>query len=197
MGAIAASGGYYISSLADKIVAQPTTITGSIGVYTGKVDMSEFYRKLGYNKVTNKRGKYSDIFSESRPATNDEKRLIHELISDHYRGFLARVSQGRKMSPEDINKIARGRVWSGTDAKKVGLVDELGGLLKAIKIAKELAGIKKEENERIILYPRRKGFWDIIFGNPGKETIKAGEDNLLSRLLPEEATQMKESNRHE
>lgn len=186
MGNVAASGGYYISCLADKILAQPTTITGSIGVYAGKFDMSGLYSKIGINKQILKRGKYADVFTETRPATKDEMTLVYNYINDFYQGFLAHVAKGRGKSPSDIDKIGRGRVWSGADALTVGLVDELGGINTAVETAKKLAKIKPEQQVRLILYPKRKSFFEIIFGGEGEETVKISEDAFYARILPEE-----------
>jgi protease-4 len=186
MGNVAASGGYYISCLADKILAQPTTITGSIGIFAGKFDMSGFYSKIGINKQILKRGKYADIFTETRPVTKDEMTLVYNYINDFYQGFLAHVAEGRGKSPSDIDKIGRGRVWSGSDALKVGLVDELGGINTAVETAKKLAKIKPEQQVRLILYPKRKSFFEILFGGEGDETVKISEDAFYARILPEE-----------
>jgi protease-4 len=186
MGNVAASGGYYISCLADKILAQPTTITGSIGIFAGKFDMSGFYSKIGINKQILKRGKYADIFTETRPATKDEMTLVYNLINEFYQGFLAHVAEGRGKSSSDIDKIGRGRVWSGADALKVGLVDELGGINAAVETAKKLAKIKPEQQVRLILYPKRKSFFEILFGGEGDETVRISEDTFYARILPEE-----------
>jgi protease-4 len=186
MGNVAASGGYYISCLADKIVAQPTTITGSIGIFAGKFDMSGFYSKIGIKKDILKRGKYSDIFTETRPATKDEITLVYNVINDFYQGFLAHVAKGRSKTTDEIDKIGRGRVWSGADAKKVGLVDELGGFNTAVDIAKKMAHIEPEEKISIILFPKRKSFFQILFGGKGDETVKYSSDMVYARLLPNE-----------
>lgn len=186
MANVAASGGYYISCRADKIIAQPTTITGSIGIFAGKFDMSGLYSKIGIKKDILKRGKYSDIFTETRPATKDEMTLVYNLINDFYQGFIDHVAKGRNKSKEDIDKIGRGRVWSGADAKKVGLVDELGGFNKALETAKNLAKIKPDEQTSIILFPKRKSAFQILFGGKGDETVKSSMNMTYMRLLPDE-----------
>jgi protease-4 len=186
MGNVAASGGYYISCLADKIVAQPNTITGSIGIFAGKFDMSGFYSKIGINKQILKRGKYADIFTETRPSTKEEMTLVYNYINEFYQGFLAHVAEGRGKKPSDIDKIGRGRVWSGTDALKVGLVDELGGIDVAVETAKKLAKIKPERQVRLILYPKRKSFFEILFGGEGDETVRISEDVFYAGILPRE-----------
>jgi len=186
MGNVAASGGYYIACQADKIVAQPTTITGSIGIFAGKFDMSGFYKMIGVNKQILKRGKYADVYTETRAADKEEMQFAYEIIKDFYQVFLKRVADGRGMTPESVNEIGRGHVWSGKDARGIGLVDELGGLNKAIETAKEMAGIEAELEIRIKLYPPRKSFWDIILGKKGKETIKHSEISFVAQLFPEE-----------
>lgn len=186
MGNVAASGGYYISCLADKIVAQPTTLTGSIGIFAGKFDLSGFYSKIGLNKQTLKRGKYADIYTDTRPATKDEMKLVYDAIADFYQGFIAHVAKGRGKTTEEIDKIGRGRVWSGIDAQKIGLVDELGGINKAVEIAKKMAKIKPEQQTRLILFPARKSLFDILFSGKGDETVKMTVNDTYMELLPKE-----------
>jgi protease-4 len=190
MGNVAASGGYYIACQADRIVAQPTTVTGSIGIFAGKFDLSGFYQMIGLNKQIIKRGKYADLYTETRPAKEEEMNFAYNIIQDFYRVFLKRVSEGRGKTAEEINEIGRGHVWSGKDARKIGLVDELGGINRSIEVAKELAGIEPEEEIRIKLYPDRKGFWDIIFSRKGKDTVKGSEISLLAELFPEELQEL-------
>jgi protease-4 len=187
MGNVAASGGYYISCQADKIVAQPTTITGSIGIFAGKFDMSGFYSMIGINRETIKRGEYADLFNEARPATEDEMQFLHSVIKDFYDTFLQRVADGRGKTPEEVNKIGRGRIWSGVDAKKNGLVDELGGMDRAIEIARELAGIK-DEHIHLKLFPARKNLFEVLLGQAGKNTIKSGWASIpYLKFIPVEA----------
>lgn len=186
MGNVAASGGYYISCLADKIVAQPNTITGSIGIFAGKFDMSGFYTKIGLHKQVLKRGKYADIYTETRPATKEEMQLVYDFINEFYQGFVAHVAEGRGKKPAEIDKIGRGRVWSGSDALKIGLVDELGGINEAVETAKKLAKIKPEEQVRLILYPKRKSLFEVLFGGSGDETVKISGDAIYAKILPAE-----------
>lgn len=187
MGNVAASGGYYIACQADKIVAQPTTLTGSIGIFAGKFDMSGFYKMIGVNRETIKRGKYADFFSDARPATEDEMRFLHGLIKDFYDTFIQRVADGRGKTTEEVNKIGRGRIWSGVDAKNNGLVDELGGMDRAIEIAGELAGIK-DEQVHLKLFPARKNLIEVLLGQAGKNTIKSGWASIpYLKFIPEEA----------
>ncbi len=142
MGDVAASGGYYISAPATKIYAEPTTITGSIGVFGIIPNMQGFFNnKLGITFDGTKTHQYADMMTTSRPLTEQEKRIIQGYVDEFYEGFVARVSEGRKLTPEQVDHIGGGRVWTGVDAKARGLVDELGGLEDAVKAAAELAGL--------------------------------------------------------
>ena len=161
MGDVAASGGYYIASPATRIFAEPTTITGSIGVfgmipYLGKM----FENKLGMTFDRVQTNKYA-INSTNKKMTEEERAMIQEEVDEIYDLFLSRVSEGRKMPKDKVNFIARGRVWTGTDALKIGLVDELGGLKDAIAYAAKEAGIK---DTKVLYYPQRKmdKFLDLI-----------------------------------
>ena len=140
MGDVAASGGYYISCAASKIYAEPTTITGSIGVFGMIPNMKGFFNnKLGITFDGVKTNTYADLMTVSRPLTEDEKRIIQHWVDDFYDGFVARVAEGRKLSAAQVDSIGQGRVWTGIDAKARGLVDELGGLEDAIAAAAEMA----------------------------------------------------------
>ncbi|HIF14895.1 MAG TPA: signal peptide peptidase SppA, partial [Bacteroidetes bacterium] len=154
MGNLAASGGYYISCLADTIVAQPNTITGSIGVFGLIPNMQELFEgKLGFSFDLVKTGKYGDLGSMTRKVTDSESSIIQKSVNDIYDLFLTRVSEGRKMDKDMVHEIAQGRVWTGIQAKEIGLVDVIGGLEKAIEIA--AAKIDLEEYS-ITEYPQRK-----------------------------------------
>jgi protease-4 len=164
MSDVAGSGGYWISMAAHKIVAQPQTLTGSIGVLSGKFDFSDLYAKLG---VTSERlvfGKEADVYSTFRPFSPEEKTALKEEIGSIYGQFLEKAAQGRGMTRADVDKVGRGRVWTGMQAKERGLVDELGGLSKAIELAKGLAGLGRDEEPRLVVWPKKKGFWSSIFG---------------------------------
>ncbi len=164
MSDVAGSGGYWISMAAHKIVAQPQTLTGSIGVLSGKFDLSGLYAKLG---VTSERlvfGKEADVYSTFRPFSPEEKKALKEEIGSIYGQFLEKAAQGRGMTRADVDKVGRGRVWTGMQAKERGLVDELGGLSKAIELAKGLAGLRRDEEPQLVVWPKKKGFWSSIFG---------------------------------
>ena len=160
MGDVAASGGYYISAPATKIYAEPTTITGSIGVFGIIPNMQGFFNnKLGITFDGTKTHQYADMMTTSRPLTEQEKRVIQGYVDEFYEGFVARVSEGRKLTPEQVDHIGGGRVWTGVDAKARGLVDELGGLEDAVKAAAELAGLA---NYTEVELPKQKDLFQQI-----------------------------------
>lgn len=154
MGSVAASGGYYIAAPADVIVAEPNTITGSIGVFGLMINAKELLNnKLGINVETVKFGEYADLGSIDRPLTTAERAIIQRGVDRIYDDFITKVAEGRKLKKEQVDSIAQGRVWAAIDAKKIGLVDEFGGLDKALEIAKTKAKIT---DYRIINFPEMK-----------------------------------------
>ncbi|HET9570208.1 MAG TPA: signal peptide peptidase SppA [Bacteroidales bacterium] len=155
MGDYAASGGYYISCNANKIVATPNTITGSIGIFGMYFVMDELSRKIGLSYDVVKTNDLSDLGNATRPMTVTEKMKIQSYVNRGYDLFVKRCAEGRKMKDEDIRKIAEGRIWTGTQAKEIGLVDEIGDLNKAIQIAAKLG---KVTNYRMVYYPEKKEF---------------------------------------
>ncbi len=166
MGDFAASGGYYIACAADSIVANPTTLTGSIGVFGMIPNLQRFYeKKLGITMDTVKTNKYADI-GINRPLTSFEKNKIQKNIEHVYNTFITRVADGRKLSKTAVDAIGQGRVWSGYDAKHIGLVDTYGGIEKAISIAVELANITEY---RIISLPKKKDPFTELAMTLGKE----------------------------
>ncbi len=153
MGDYAASGGYYIACAADSIVANPTTLTGSIGVFGMIPNLQNFYKnKLGITIDTANTNKYADM-GINRPLTNYEKRKIQKSIANVYETFITHVSEGRNISKSSVDEIGQGRIWTGYDAKKIGLIDTYGGIEKAIDIASTLANI---DDYRIISLPKKK-----------------------------------------
>jgi protease-4 len=141
MGDVAASGGYYISMAADEIVAQPGTITGSIGVLSGKPVTSSLLERVGITTDSVTVGAHADMFSTTRPFSEEEWAKINSWLDRIYADFTGKVAIGRNMTPEQVHEIARGRVWTGADAKAIGLVDHLGGLDDAIALARRKAGL--------------------------------------------------------
>ncbi len=161
MGAVAASGGYYIACASDRIVANPGTITGSIGVIAQFINFEELLSKLGLKGYVIKSGRYKDVGSPFRSMSEDERKLVQEVIDDIHSQFVTAVSESRKIELEKVIEIADGRFFSGRRAKEIGLIDELGDLNDAIKIASSLAGIK---GEPYIIYPSRKfSILDLFF----------------------------------
>ncbi len=152
MGDVAASGGYYISMAADVIVAQPGTITGSIGVIAGKPVLGEAIGRAGVSSDRISHGAHAAMFSQLRPFSADEWTLIDDWLDHIYADFTSKVAAGRGMTAEQVNEVARGRIWSGADALGNGLVDELGGLDRAVAIARRRAGLGKDAPLRV--FPR-------------------------------------------
>jgi len=185
MSDVAGSGGYYIAMGADAIVAQPSTITGSIGVVSGKFVIKGLLDFIDYRQETMMRGTNSDIFSGYTPFTPQQEALIQDQMAGFYKVFVTKAAQGRRKSYEDIDKVGQGRIWSGEDALKIGLVDRLGGMDTAIALAKEKAKLGKDEPVRIKLYPRPKGLFESF--------LQSGPDELgaarVKAMLPPELLQ--------
>jgi protease-4 len=146
MGGYAASGGYYVAALADRIVARPTTLTGSIGVWGGKFTLGDLYDKLGINRASLQHGALAGITSDVTPFSEEERAWIRRDMGETYALFKSLVAEGREMTEERVEEIARGRVWTGTQAHEIGLVDELGNFDTALALAKELAGLKIDQD---------------------------------------------------
>jgi protease-4 len=142
MGGMAASGGYYISTQANKIVALPTTQTGSIGVISAAINIKELLEKLGIQIEIFKGGKYKDMYWGFRELTPEEVEIMQQMVDEYYEQFIGVVAEGRGLSKEDVRNLATGQLYSGTKAKELGLVDELGDLDTAIDLAAELVGIE-------------------------------------------------------
>ncbi|MBN1426308.1 signal peptide peptidase SppA [Candidatus Fermentibacteria bacterium] len=157
MGDVAASGGYYVAMPASRIVAEATTITGSIGVYAGKVVAQELYEKAGYHVEVLTRGMHADLFSETRPFTDDERVALQDMLWDFYwNAFITKAAQGRGMSPEQVDIVGRGRVWSGLRAHSVGLVDTLGGIWEAQMEMATLLGLPADADMALVPVPKPK-----------------------------------------
>jgi protease-4 len=142
MGGTAASGGYYISTKANKIVALNTTMTGSIGVISQVINVEGLLEKLGIQIQTFKGGKYKDMYSGFRELTPEEEEIMEGMIDEYYEHFIDVVAEGRGLSEEEVRNLATGQIYTGTEAKELGLVDKLGDLNTAIDLAAELAGIE-------------------------------------------------------
>ena len=158
MGDVAGSGGYYIAAPAEVIVAEPGTITGSIGVISGKYSLKGFYDKIGLHKEIIKRGKHADFYTDYGDYSEEERETIRAQIQEIYDDFIGKVAEGRGMTKEAVDQIGRGRIWTGKQAKEIGLVDELGGLNLALSIARKKAGLARKEVQLIRL--PRQGVWE-------------------------------------
>ena len=190
-GFLAASGGYWLSMYADSIVAAPNTISGSIGVIGGWIYNAGLKEKLGVSTDFVKKGEHADLgfgmpipfvgFLPDRNLDEDEKVIMEDSLKTIYKEFVEKVAKGRKKKYDEIESIAQGRIWSGSDAKQNGLVDELGGLEKAIQIAKEKADIPKEQKVKIIELPK-KGLIDPNMYMPKLFGIKYKEDKIFEHL---------------
>jgi protease-4 len=167
----AASGGYYIAAPADWIVAQPNTLTGSIGVFGGKITFAGTYEKLGLTDHVWERGAEADLFSTTESFTDGGRVAYQGFIDDFYQTFLQRVAEGRGMEVSAVHEVAQGRVWSGRQALERGLVDELGGLPEAIAKAAELGGVAG--TPRLVEYPKQKTFFELV-----QEDLEGGNTRI-------------------
>ena len=178
MGDVAASGGYFISVTGDPIIAYPNTLTGSIGVIFARFNLHGLYDKIGVNKQLLTRGRYADIDSEYAPLSNEARQKIAGQIDGFYKGFVSRVAEGRKKSFDQIEPISQGRVWLGVQAKQNGLVDELGGLDRAVELIRKRANIAATDRITLVPYPGKRSVLDFLLSrsddNAALET-KVGE----------------------
>ena len=156
MSDVAASGGYWIAAPANKIIADPNTETGSIGVLTGKLNLSGLYNLLGVSTDYVATSDNATMFSDQQNFTPEQEANIKKSLDDTYAQFTRGVATARGMTVEAVDKIGKGRVWTGAQAKDLGLVDELGGFDRAIEVAKELAHIPSQQSVRIERFPREK-----------------------------------------
>ena len=187
MGSVAASGGYYIACASDLIVANPGTITGSIGVIMEFTNVEELLKKIGVKGVVIKSGEYKDIGSPFREMTVDEKKIMQDVIDNVNKQFIQAVAEGRKLDRNKVAGIADGRIFTGEQAQQLGLIDRIGNLQDAIDITARMVGI---EGKPTILYPRQKfSLWDLLMQEIAtaiqKLLIEEGfELNLNYRLSP-------------
>ncbi|NNE99200.1 MAG: signal peptide peptidase SppA [Pyrinomonadaceae bacterium] len=192
MADMAASGGYYIACNANKIVAEPSTLTGSIGVFMGKPVMSGFYDWIGQTNEYVLRGKNAGIFREDKKWSEEERAKMQDQADKiYYTDFVPKVAKGRNMDSEKVNSLGQGRVWTGKQAKENGLIDEIGGLEKAISIAKELAEIPAENEVKRIALPKPPSLFGRFFGSDEDSTFSQAQERkaqeLLIKSLPEDA----------
>jgi protease-4 len=190
MGSVAASGGYWITTAADRVFAEPNTITGSIGVLGLIPNIQQIANNNGVTFDNVKTGQYADLFSIARPKTPAEIGLVQAMVDDDYQKFIQRVSAARKLSPDRVNEIAQGRVWSGADAIKIGLVDEIGGLDSALAYAKNKAGLPADA--KVVEFPAPRELAEQLaaaFNNEQKPV------SLLPRLRANAAPLVREAGR--
>lgn len=182
MGDYAASGAYYMSSAAQYIIAEPTTLTGSIGIFGMIPDVSGLMKdKLGIKFDGVKTNAHSDFFSTSRPFNADERAMLQSYVDRGYDLFVSRVAQGRKLSKARVNEIAQGRVWTGEDALKIKLVDKLGNLDDAVAVAAKRAGLKKYSTAH---YPVEKDWWEKILDSKVEGYADAQLRNYIGEFYP-------------
>jgi protease-4 len=181
MGDVAASGGYYIAAPAHVIVAQPGTLTGSIGVVTGKFVMQGAMDKLGIGTDSVVDGPSAGIYSPFRPFSVSERGRIEDQMQTIYDLFVSRVAEGREQTTSAIDAVAQGRVWTGRQARERGLLDELGGLDRAIAIARQRAKLDPNRSVDIVVYPPKRSVYELLSSPLGHTTGSARIDMLLER----------------
>jgi protease-4 len=185
MSDVAASGGYYIASKASGIVAEPATITGSIGVVGGKFVLRRFQEDLlGITHDTLKRGANADFFSTLDHFSPQQAELYERLMLRIYEAFVGHVADGREMTREAVDTVAQGRIWTGRQALEHGLVDQLGGLDTALDLARQKAGLKPEEATAIDFYPRPPSLMEFLSRNLEPFLGRPSAESLLLRSLP-------------
>jgi len=184
MGSVAASGGYYIACASDLIIANPGTITGSIGVLMEFTNIEELFKKIGIKGVVLKSGEHKDIGSPFREMTPEEKKIIQGVIDNVHQQFILAVAKGRKLDQAKVAEIADGRILTGEQAKQLGLVDQIGNLQDAIDIVAKMVGIEGKPN---VLYPKKRfSLWEILVKETAStilETLSEKGFELNYRLL--------------
>ncbi len=183
MSDLAASGGYYIAMPAQVIVAQPSTLTGSIGIFGGKIVTGGIYEKLGAHIESTSIGKHAEINSPARPYNASELKKLDEQLHSFYDQFIGKVAVSRHTTPEKIDGVAQGRVWTGQQAKEQGLVDALGGLDAAVAIAKQRAKLAADAEVELVVFPPRKSFYEILSNELGGSADRLAVDTWLSANL--------------
>lgn len=189
MSDVAASGGYWIATAATRVLAEPGTYTGSIGVVSSRINLEGAYAKLGIGNAVVKRGRNADLFIDSRPLSEEQRALLQASNEETYRLFIGKVAAAREMSPERVEELAAGRVWTGRQALEVGLIDALGGLQAALREARQYAAIGPDQPITLRVYPETPGLFDFAFDLFG--SARAGDLAALAgreqRVLPTEA----------
>jgi protease-4 len=182
MSDVAASGGYYVAMTGDPIIAYPDTYTGSIGIIYGKLNLRGLYEKLGITKDVLTRGRNADIDSDYHPLTDRGKQKLRETLDEFYVGFVSKAAEARRRKYNELEPLAQGRVWLGEQAKNNGLIDELGGIDKAIELVKKRAKIGADEKVRLVPYPGKRTIFDQLFRSPGDSAVEAKIRGLMQGL---------------
>jgi protease-4 len=193
MGDVAASGGYFIASAAETIIAEDATITGSIGVIAGKIVLEDAWAKLGVRWNSLKTGDTAAMGSPNRGFSPTERTRLEAVVDSAYSDFTAKVGEARKLSAEAVDKVARGRVFSGRQAKRLGLVDDTGGLIKAFAYAKRAAGIPADQIPAVVSFPRQKSLSESL-----RDLLGGEAENPLAQIiapLPEPLSTLRGWNR--
>ena len=185
MGNVAASGGYIVALAADRVIAQPGTITGSIGVLAFKMLTRNFWNnKLGVTYDTVQTGANATMWSNLHDYTPEQWAKFNAWLDRIYQEFTDKVAAGRKLPKERVLEIAKGRVWSGEDAKRLGLVDELGSFQRAVEVAKEMSGIPREDPVKLMRYPRPKSIFEMFSGDKPKNSREAYLEAIVEAMAP-------------
>jgi protease IV len=162
MGSVAASGGYYVAMAADRVLADPGTVTGSVGVFGGKFDFGGLYGKIGITREVITRGRNATIYADTGGFTDSERERVQSLINETYRDFVQKAADGRDMDFEAMEALARGQVWTGAEAFENGMIDQLGGLRRAFEVAKVQAGYPEDRQFELLELPSQPTFWDMF-----------------------------------
>jgi protease-4 len=185
MGDVAGSGGYYVAAPADKIVAEPATLTGSIGVLAGKLVVEQLLQKLGITTDSVQRGANAGMFSALQDFSPEARQRLDAFLDQTYRGFKEHVAAGRHLSPDQVEAVAKGRVWTGEEAKAKGLVDELGGYSVALRLTLDAAKVPADKPFRVAVFPREKSTAELIYDRLAKtdNDDEVGQPGALQRAF--------------
>jgi protease IV len=184
MSDVAASGGYFMAVTGDPIIAYPNTITGSIGVITARLNLHGLYDKLGIQKDILSRGRFATIDSDYKPLSEAERAKIQDSIESTYNGFVSRVASARHKSYEQVNELAQGRVWLGSQAKQNGLVDELGGLDRAIDLVRQRAKIPAGQHVNLVPYPPKRSLLEVLMNRSDDTNVVELQTRQILKRLP-------------
>lgn len=183
MGNVAASGGYYIAMAAGTIVAHPSTLTGSIGVFGGKLNLKGLYNKAGLTKEIIAHGQNATLYSDYGGFTPTERERVEKMMKTVYEDFVSKAATGRNKSFDEIDEIAQGRVWTGKKAKELGLVDEIGGLDTALSIAKKQAGFAEDDKVNLIVLPKQRPFFEQLLEQMIEDTDSSIRKGWVTQSL--------------